>query len=340
MKGAFKAVLAVVGVGALTWFLINADLPEIGRTLLEPGWLALLLPLPYLMVYLADTTGWRFAFKFLPSVTFGTLFRIRWAGEAVNNVVPSAYLGGEALKAYLLRKHGVPVSTSAPAAIISKTVQTLAQLAFIALAGLAFLWIDVAPPAFRTAMLIVLGMGTAIVIALFWIQRHGLFGVIFNRLDQLPFRLGRLEPPRAKLLELDGEISGFYRSRPTRFLLCFGFYLGGWLLDTIEILLASHLFGAPMNWAQALAIEAFVSVAKALAIFIPGALGVQESSIVFLCRMAGVPESLGFTYAILRRAREVFFALIGWKLLALEEGTFKGLARRLKTLRRAPTSCG
>ena len=34
--------------------------------------------------------------------------RVRWAGESINSVVPSAYIGGEAAKVQLLHKRGVP----------------------------------------------------------------------------------------------------------------------------------------------------------------------------------------------------------------------------------------
>jgi len=332
MRYASRILLTVIGVGVLAWFLSRANLSEIGHTVRKLGWLAPLLLLPYFMVYLADTAAWSFAFKEPPAVSFWTLLRVRWAGEAVNNILPSAYVGGEALKAYLLSKRGIPVSQGAQAAMISRTVQTLAQLFFIAMGGLAFLAIGVAPAPFRTGMLIVLVSGTVIVGALFWIQVRGLFRVVFEVLSPPLLQVARLEKRRADLLRFDAEVSSFYRGYPSRFLMCFAGYFVGWMLDTLEILLAGHLMGIPVSLTQALAIEAFVGVAKVFAVVIPGALGVQESSVVFLCRMAGVPDEFGFAYAILRRARDVFFVLIGWKLLMLEEGTFKGMSRRVKAL--------
>jgi uncharacterized protein (TIRG00374 family) len=332
MRYASKILLAMIGVGVLVWFLSRANLTEIGQALGRLGWLAPLLLLPYFTVYLVETAAWRSAFKQRPGVSFPTLFRVRWMGDAVNNILPSAYIGGEALKVYLLSKRGVPTSLGAPASLISKTVQTMAQLVFIALAGLAFLAIGVVPAAFRTGMLIVLAIGTVLVGALFWIQFRGLFRVVFDVLSLPLLRIAGLEKRRADLLRFDAEVSSFYRGRPRRFLVCFSGYFSAWMLDSTEILLASHLLGMPVTWTQALAIEGFVGVAKALSVVIPGALGVQESSIVFLCRMAGVPDAFGFTYAILRRARDVFFVLIGWKLLLLEEGTFKGLTRKVRSL--------
>jgi hypothetical protein len=78
----------------------------------------------------------------------------------------------------------------------------------------------------------------------------------------------------------------------------------------------------PITWPQALCVEAFTGVAKAMGMWAPGSLGVQETGIVLLGRMAGLPDALSFTYALVRRAREVVFVLAGWALLYFEEGSF------------------
>jgi uncharacterized membrane protein YbhN (UPF0104 family) len=131
----------------------------------------------------------------------------------------------------------------------------------------------------------------------------------------LRVKLGWLEKRRAKILEVDRTILGFYRNHRRRFYASTGFYFGGWLLDTLEIYLAAHLLGMPITWVEAFAVEAFIGVAKILGLWVPGSLGVQESGIVMLGRLAGCPDTLSVAYALLRRAREVIFAGIGWLLL-------------------------
>ena len=89
----------------------------------------------------------------------------------------------------------------------------------------------------------------------------------------------------------------------------------------------------PLDWTQALAFEAFISVAKALGVFSPAALGVQESGVVFLFYLFGLPPTLGVSYAIIRRGRELIFALIGGAFLYAEEPTLRGFARRVAQAR-------
>ena len=101
-------------------------------------------------------------------------------------------------------------------------------------------------------------------------------------------------------------------------------YLAGWIADSLEVLLVSHLLGMPLNWSQALAFEAFISVAKALGVSAPAALAVQESGVIFLFYLFGLPPALGVSYAVIRRARELTFVLIGGLLLYAEEPAMRG----------------
>ena len=83
----------------------------------------------------------------------------------------------------------------------------------------------------------------------------------------------------------------------------------------VEIYLVSHLLGMPISWSQAIVMEAFTGVAKALGMWLPGSLGVQESGIILLGRLAGLPPALAAAYAIIRPIRELIFVAIGMLLL-------------------------
>ena len=308
MKLALKILVALLGLALFAWFVQKAGPGEIGRAFINLGWLAPVALLPFGLVYLLDTLGWRFAFgkEGALGVGFGTLLRIRWAGESINTVLPSAYIGGEAAKVQLLHKRGVPRMKSASSVVAGKTAQVVAQVFFIAvgsIAGAANL-----PPESpaHSGMFIITALAAAIVALLFWLQRRGMFRTLAA---VLPLRA--LTNRAERLRQLDERIFEFYRKDRPHFVLSTAAYFGGWMADTLEILLVSHLLGMPIDFSQALAVEAFISVAKALGIFVPGALGVQESGIVFLSYLFGLPPALGISYAIIRRGREVVYAAIG-----------------------------
>jgi uncharacterized membrane protein YbhN (UPF0104 family) len=174
-------------------------------------------------------------------------------------------------------------------------------------------------------MLAVLTGGVLVVAFMFWIQRRGLLGALWSMTRLLGVRLKVLETRREDIAELDRTIFEFYHRHRARFLAGVGTYLAGWSIDTLEIYLVAYLTGMPITWLQALCVEAFVGVAKVLGMWMPGSLGVQESGIVLLGRMAGLPDALGITYALVRRTREVVFVAVGWILLYSEETDLSAL---------------
>lgn len=317
MKFALKLLLLGVGLALFGWYVQRVGLAEIAAALRQLGWAAPLVLVPYSVVYVVDGLGWRWTLPAKLSLGFLALLRIRWAGEAVNNVVPSAYVGGEAVKVFLLRQRGVPAPVAMSAAIVSKSAQTVAQIGFIALAAFALLLIAPDQPGLKPALAVVLVGGLATVALSFWLQRRGVFRSFLGLADRLGVSQVWLSGRRAGWLETDRTIGTFYREHRGRMLASVLSYLGGWLLDSVEIYVVAHLLGQPINWLQAISVEALIGVAKMMGMWIPGALGVQESGLLLAGRWAGLPEPFCLAYAVLRRAREAVFVVIGWLFLYL-----------------------
>jgi glycosyltransferase 2 family protein len=332
VKTTLRVFALLLGLGLFGWFVSRAGPGAILNQVSGLGWMVVLVLVPYAVVYGFDTWGWKLAFgkasRSKPS--YWTLFRVRWAGEAVNNVIPTAYVGGEAIKVYLLHKRGISTLDAGTSVVASKTCQVLAQVFFIGLG--AFLALPRLEPGSgaRLGMMAVTGGALAVVAALLWLQRYGLFFCLRSGLAKLSLRVPFLEKHGEHLGKLDEQIFQFYQRDSKRFLVCTLVFLGGWMADSLEVYLICHLLGQPLAWNEAVAIEAFISVAKALGIFVPAALGVQESGVVLLFHLFGLPGPLAVTYAILRRGREVVYALAGGALLLLEETSFKSLARQLE----------
>ena len=332
VKTALRILVLALGLGLFGWFIHRAGPGEIMAQVAELGWWAPVILVPFFLVYLADTLGWFFAFGDYAAKkpSYATLFRVRWSGESVNNVVPSAYIGGEALKVYLLHKRGIPGVTAGTSVVASKTCQVLAQVIFIGLgAAVGLPHLEPGTPARFGMWVIACGAG-AVVVLLFALQRHGMFDGLRRLLAAFSLKPAALEKHRDSLSQLDQQIFRFYHRNPGRFFASTTAYLGGWLLDTLEVYLVCYLLGHPLAWTEAVAIEAFISVAKAMGIFVPAALGVQESGVVLLFQIFGLPAPLGVAYAIIRRGRDVFYVLVGGLMLYAEEMSWKDLTRRVR----------
>jgi uncharacterized membrane protein YbhN (UPF0104 family) len=185
-------------------------------------------------------------------------------------------------------------------------------------------------------MFAITGAATALIGMLFWLQHRGIFSTLLALTRRLRLRIRALTSRAESLRQLDWRILDFYRNDRRRFLSSVTFYLAGWIGDSLDILLVSHLVGMPLNWTQGLAFEAFIGVAKALGVFVPAALGVQESGVIFLSYLFGFPPALAVPYAIIRRARDLTFALIGGALLYAEDPVLRGFAQRVAREVEAP----
>ena len=333
MKNILRFLFLALGVGLFAFFIKEAGTDEILHTLGELGWAkGALAMLPYLLVYACDTMGWRFAFSSASAHHLGYLaqVRLRMAGEAVNNLIPSAYVGGEPVKIYLAKKRGVPTINAAQSVVVAKTTMTIAQVFAIALGALAATRsLDPGSWAHK-GMLVTTGIAAGVAAMLFWLQSRGMFTTLLKVARTLRLKIAALDKAEPHLAELDDEIVSFYRNDKMRFFWSTIFHLCGWIVGMVEVFVISHLLGMPLDWSQALAVEAFTGVAKGVGIFAPGSLGVQESGIALLFRVMGLPDALGISYAIVRRAREVLFVLIGGAFLLSEEASIRALAEKAR----------
>lgn len=326
----FRLGLLGMGLGVFVWFIWQTGPVEVFRTFSSLGWFTPLILFPYAVVYVLDTFGWQCAIRSIVALPFATLFRVRWAGESVNNVVPSAYIGGEAVKVYLLHKRGVPLLDGTSSVVVAKTVQVMTQAVFIALGALAAWGHLPARSSARPGIVSIAILAIGGIVLIFWLQSHGLFSQLFRFLHRFRPPSARWARIEAQSRQLDDRVYQFYHQEPGRFVLSALAFFMGWLGDTVEIYMVAWLLGFPMDWTQALAIESFMSVAKAVGIFIPGALGLQESGVVLLFHIFGLPAPYAISYALIRRGRELLYALAGGLFLLREESSLAGLAEKIQ----------
>ena len=59
MRTFWKTVVLLAGLALFGWYLSRADLRAVGAVLSRLGWLAPVMLVPYLTVYVVDCLGWR-----------------------------------------------------------------------------------------------------------------------------------------------------------------------------------------------------------------------------------------------------------------------------------------
>jgi putative membrane protein len=318
-------LVALLGGIALVTFLVwNVGFDEVLTHLQHIGWRAPLLFLPYLGVALCDAKGWAYAIPPTSAARTAPLWRIalaRLAGEAINNLTPTANVGGEPIKVYLLRAHGLTTDAGLASVVAAKTALTVSQIAFILL-GLPFFlyrlgwvqtwWWLLAP---------LLGLAYGFVALLVRWQRRGLMSMAVRGLRRLFPRWQRVRSWEEGAHRIDVHLFSFYDGNWRGFLASVLYHFLGWLLGAVEMWFFFYLMGVAVAPLDCLIIEAMVQPMTAAGLVIPGALGVQEAGGVFLCRLLGLDEGAGLTLMALKRIREAGYNLVGLSVILRVTGS-------------------
>ena len=317
MRGT-RFVLLALGTALCIVLLWRTGLGPVLATVGTLSWrLPLLLCFPACVMIACDTLGWRFSFR-RDGVPFRTLFSARLAGEALNITTPTASVGGEAVKAWLVRSH-VPLTESLPSVVIAKTTITIGQTLFLLL-GIAVAWpiLPVGSGLLRSMewLLVLECLGTAGFVA---VQVFGVTGRVGRLLQRLGIP-GEAEHD-STLGQIDRAFAVFYRQEPGRLGLSIGWHLAGWVLGALEAYCILHAMGFPVSLGLSLMIDAFGAGVGFAAFFIPARLGAQEAGdlAVFIALGFGAPA--GLTFSLVRRLREALWAAVGFvALAALQRG--------------------
>jgi glycosyltransferase 2 family protein len=275
-------------------------------------------------MYVIEAYGWKVTLgPTAKEVPFWRLLAIRTAGEVVNMTTPTAYVGGEPLKAYLLRKHHVSMVEGLASVVIAKTTMTIAEVMFILLGIALALWTlgdngssghTIAAALLSVGLLL---FGTA---AFVFVQRKGLFTWMLEFLRMVGLRIGFLESREDQLRSLDRTILDFYTSNRPAFYTSTALFFVGWLAEALEVFVMIYYLGGPAMGLSAISIGALSVFIKGGTFFIPGSLGTQDGGNLLLLKAFGYSDVTGITFALLRRFRELVWIGIGLLCLGLVGG--------------------
>ena len=303
------------GLALFAAVLARSDLKGVWSLLSDFRWRFGVVFLFYIVIFGLDTLGWKFALRpqVQSRVPWSRLFRVRLAGEALNYVTPTASLGGEPVKAWLLsRRHGVPMQDGMASVVVAKTTFTLSMLLFAAL-GLALTLTTVQSSSSSAGLLawvwVVLPVMTFLT---------GLF-LLVQFLQ--PFRRGAQVVSRwmpewfrkltERVHEWDHAIVALYRDSPRSVFFSLGFHFLGWLAGAVEVYLIFYFLGLPVSWATAFSLEALWVLLRSGAFMIPGSIGASEGFLLLICSGLGLSAVAGLALGLIRRAREVAWTGLG-----------------------------
>ena len=310
-----RILLLVAGLTLLAMLVWRNDPEAILHSIRQLSWrILIVIAFPFMLVNVFDTLGWRFAFR-TDRVPFGALFSARLAGEAFNLTTPTASVGGEAVKAWLVRHH-VPLDEALPSVIVAKTTITIAQ-ALLLLVGLPCAWLllPTDSPLLRLMLwLLVVEMLATAGFVLF--QAGGMLG----RGGRVLGRFAVLERLAGGLGRIDDSLVVFYRREPLRLALSTLFHFLGWVGSALEIWVVLQLLGIEISLTAALLIEAFSTAVRFATFMVPASIGALEGGHVAIFTALGLGGTTGMSFSIVRRIREATWIGVGFLALAVYRG--------------------
>src|ERR1043166_1095011 len=107
-------LLGLAGAGLFTVLLIRQGAPQVGAAFVSARWaIAAVVIYHFAIPVFLDTAAWWILFPRSDRLPLRQLLWMRWIGESVSTLVPSAAVGGDIVRARLAAIHGVRMPVAA-----------------------------------------------------------------------------------------------------------------------------------------------------------------------------------------------------------------------------------
>ena len=319
-----------VGAIALGWVLSRFGAPAVALLAGAPR-VPLLLAVVGLMAlaFLGYALRWRMLLAGLGfDAPIARLAWLRAAGHSVSAIVPSAKLGGEPIRVWLLARMAVP----APAAIASVSVDRTLDIAAGAPFACVYAALLVRPGvpeltgALATVSLSAAALGVGIVVAARRLRTGGglvtsiVRGVGLHRLAVFHGQMDLLADAESAAARLVAQ--------PRRIARAFVVGVGVNLLVMLEYRCLLSAFGLPAG--PIAVVAAIFATGAAHSLPVPAAVGALEGAQMWLFGMLGHPPAVGLAIGLAVRLRELLWMLPGL-LYLLARAVSDAIGRRPQT---------
>lgn len=318
----FKILLLLFGFFILYFLLKKVGFSSVIDQVRSMGWTFLfLIFFPVFFQEVLFALAWQYSINGrVPG--FLNVFFANIAGESVSYITPFTFVGGEPLRAILLKHHAGGHSSTA-SVIISRTTRAMGMVVFVSISLFMSLNFLPLPGALKTILIVVLTLLFIGIFIFIYLQKIGIFATISNWINwiKLPGWASKkvnhfIQEKGINLQKLDQQLIDFYKNEPGRF--CFSLVLSviGWAIGALEIYLFLKFIGMPVSIYIAVSIEALSLVINTCFLFMPAGIGTQEAGKVFIFKVLGMLAQTGLAVGVFRRIREIIWAFLGLGIFA------------------------
>ncbi len=314
-----KNILTVVGLLIFAYLLRRIGLPKIYSQLLRFGPWFLVTCLIALSWLFCQAVAWWFIQKaFFLRLPLKVLYRIKIISDTFNLILPSANLGGDAMRVLMI-KEAVPIKDGIPGVLFDKTMEAIGTLLFL-ITGLFLGLVTLKLPTSLTVPVsISLGVSAALIVLLVFVQKQGLVATLTTLGRLIPKARKWVAQHRNQFVSIDENFQVLYHHTNTKALPALAFQILNRLVGVLEVIVIMAVLKSHMSFIEALFVCTVVTAGNTVFFVLPGQWGVSEGLHVLVLQSLGYPAAIGLSLAIIRRLRKLAIAGLGLILFALEK---------------------
>lgn len=311
-------LLGFAGAALFTGLLIREGAAQVGSAIATAGWTLLaIVAYHFLVPVVLDSLAWWVLFPRAERPRLRRIYWMRWIGESVSTLVPSAAVGGDIVRARLATIHGTPVGIAAATVLVDLTLGVFTQAGFTLL-GISLLVGSTGQRNFVYPTIIGTIVGVAAVAGFYFVQRRGMFGFLARMIARLAN-----SPEWHSLVQsgttLDETVRSVY-ARRRALIACCGWTILSLILNSGEIYIALWALHLHPTIANAIILQSMALTIRSVAFPVPGGIGVQESGYVLVGNLLGIAGQTAFALSLIARVRELGFGIPGLIVWQLIEG--------------------
>jgi putative membrane protein len=309
-------LLGFAGAALLTVLIVREGAARVAAALAAASWAVPVVVAINIPRMFSDGAAWLSLVPTPDRPRLLTAVWIRWIGGSVNDLLPSARLGGDILTARLATiRAGIPPTLAAAIAMVNMTISvtmrilvTIAVLLLLAhVTGLPHLYI----PTFLAGLIALIA-----VLAFYLTQRFGFFRITTGLISRVK-NLSKWNSAIKTGVNFDDTVRRLY-SRLPPLLFCALFWIGSWLVGCVETWVVLFALGIQTSFIVALIVETAGQSIRSVFFIVPAGLGIFEGGMVMICSLLGISGDVALALSLIRRAREALFSgpgLIIWQFV-------------------------
>lgn len=271
----------------------------------------------FIAIAIIGTLRWKIIIESQNShkISFIKILRAKLAGFAVSYITPSVLVGGEPVRAYMIKEEaGCDWEKSFASVVIDQAIYFFTLFLFMTM-GFLFLADHFSLPVSIFYGFGVIVFATFLIFYLFYFRLinsnsdgHGFFMFIIKttRLDKINF----IKKKEQNIQRTEEIIARFFKKENGAFIKAFALAILEVIIYLIMIWIIILYLDKAVDFTHSISIFFMLTLANFVPI--PGSLGSFEASLTFIFNLLNLGKSNGFTFSLIFRIINIALVLIGF----------------------------